>query len=89
MLTVERRFEVRLISPDALRSYMQFRGFTIRSLAKRVGCPHSTIGFLVKGTRPGCRPDTAVAIAKALDCPVESLFRARVSSVTRETGRAA
>lgn len=84
MIRIEGRFEVRLISADALRQYMDFRGMTIRELATRAGCSHSTVGFLAKGTRKTCRPATARAIAKALDCPVESLFVAKVSKVSRE-----
>lgn len=79
---------MRLISPDALRQYMKFRGFTIRSLARRVGCSHSTIGFLVSGDTKTVRPEWAKAIAKALDCPVESLFVARLSTVSRDVGAA-
>lgn len=89
MIVQERRFEVKLISPDALRQYMKFRGYTMRSLADRVGCSHSLIGFLCKGDVRTCRPEYAKAIAKALDCPVESLFVAKVSTVSRETGRKA
>lgn len=84
MIIEERRFEVRLVSPDALRQYMKFRGFTMRSLAKRVGCSHSLIGFLCTGDVKTCRPEYAVRIAEALDCPVESLFAAKVSRVARE-----
>lgn len=81
---IEGRLDVRLISPQALAQYMQYRGFTARSLAQRVGCSHSTIGFLMKGTRRNTSPTTAKAIAKALDCPVESLFVVKVSHVSRE-----
>ena len=89
MVIEERRFEVRLVSPDALRQYMKFRGYTMRSLADRVGCSHSLIGFLCKGDVKTCRPEYAKAIAKALDCPVESLFVAKVSRVQREVRRTA
>lgn len=76
---------MRLISPQALAQYMRFRKYTVRSLAKRVGCSHSTIGFLVKGTRKNTNPEIARNIAEALDCPVEALFVATVSPVSRET----
>lgn len=89
MIVEERRFEVRLVSPDALRQYMKFRGFTMRSLAERVGCHHSLIGFLCTGEVKTCRPEYARKIAKALDCPTESLFVAKVSKVSREVGKAA
>ena len=89
MVIEERRFEVRLVSPDALRQYMKFRGYTMRSLAARVGCSHQLIGFLCKGDVKTCRPEYAQRIAKALDCPVESLFVAKVSRVAREVRGAA
>ena len=89
MRTVEGRFEVRLISSEALRSYMRFRGYTVRSLADRIGCSHSTVGFLTSGRRNTCRPEWATKIAKALDCPVESLFEPRVSRVVRDVRRSA
>lgn len=65
---------MRLISAQALRQYMKFRGFSVRSLAAKVGVSHGTIGWLTSGKRSTTKPDTAVRIAKALDCPVESLF---------------
>lgn len=87
MITEGRRFEVRLVSPDALRQYMKFRDYTMRSLAARVGCSHSLIGHLCTGTVKVVRPEYAKAIAKALDCPVESLFMAKVSRVARTPRR--
>lgn len=91
MIKMDRRLDVRLISPDALRQYMKFRDYTIRSLADRVGVSRATIGHLVgpDPKRKTCRPETARAIAKALDCPVDALFVAKLSSVRREVGRAA
>lgn len=84
MIATERRLDVHLISAEALRTYMQFRGLTIRRLAKEAGCHPSTIGHLHAGTRSTCRPTTARAIAKALNAPVESLFVVRSSIVRRE-----
>lgn len=75
---------MRLISPEALRQYMQFRHYTVRGLAAKVGCSHSTIGFLIKGTRKNTRPEIAYKIAEALDCPVDALFVAKVSHFSRE-----
>ena len=96
MIVIERRFEVILIDAGALRNYMRFRGFTVRTLAKQVDCSHATVGHLRSGKRRTCNPETAKAIAKALDCPVESLFAANVSREVRpssegrsRTGRAA
>lgn len=76
---------MRLISPQALRQYMAYRRLTIRSLAKRAGCSHSTIGHLVTGARKNVNPKIARGIAEALDCPVESLFVASISYVARES----
>lgn len=65
---------MRLISSSALRQYMSFRGYSVRSLAAKVGVSHGTIGWLTSGQRSTTKPETAKRIAKALDCPVESLF---------------
>lgn len=65
---------MRLISPQALRQYMQFRGHSVRSLAVKVGVSHGTIGWLTSGQRSTTKVSTAKAIAKALDCPVDALF---------------
>lgn len=70
----EGRLDVRLISAQALRQYMGFRGYSVRSLAAKVGVSHGTIGWLTSGKRNTTKPHTAKLIAKALDCPVESLF---------------
>lgn len=70
----EGRLDVRLISASALRQYMQFRGVSVRDLAGKVGVSHGTIGWLTSGKRSTCKPEVARRIAKALDCPVESLF---------------
>lgn len=80
----EGRFEVRLISSDALAQYMRFRGFTVRSLAQRVGCSRSTIGHLRTGERRVCKPDLARAIERALDAPAGSLFVPRLLRVARK-----
>ncbi len=70
----EGRLDVRLISAQALRLYMEFRGHTVRSLAAKVGVSHGAIGWLTSGQRTSTKVGTAKRIAKALDCPVESLF---------------
>lgn len=80
---------MRLISAQALRQYMGFRGFSVRSLAKRVGVSHGTIGWLTSGQRTTTKVATAKAIAKALDCPVESLFVPTVVHGSRTVSRAA
>ncbi len=70
----EGRLDVRLISAQALKQYMDFRGHSVRSLAAKVGVSHGTIGWLTSGQRTTTKPETAKRIAKALDCPVQSLF---------------
>jgi transcriptional regulator with XRE-family HTH domain len=85
---MEGRFWVKLISREALKQYMKHRGFTIRSLAARVGCSRALIGHLCSGERATCMPATARAVEKALDAPAGSLFVPQVSSVVRN-GRAA
>lgn len=87
MIVIERRFDVRLISAEALAQYMKYREMSVRDLAARVGCSRATIGHLRSGKRDFVRPAWAKAIEKALDAPRGSLFVAEVSTVTRETGR--
>lgn len=89
MIRIEARFEVKLISSGALAQYMKHRGFTVRTLAERVGCSHSVVGHLRSGKRRTCHPDTAKAIERALDAPAGSLFVPGVSHVAREVRREA
>lgn len=87
MIQIEGRFEVKLISPDALAQYMRYRNHTVRSLAEVTGGHRSTIGHLRSGKRTTCSPDLAKRIERALDAPHGSLFVPRISRVARETGR--
>lgn len=84
MTTIERRFDVRLISTIAFRDYMGHRGYSVRSLALRVGCSRALVGHLRSGKRTSCSPAWARAIEKALDAPAGSLFMPRLSDVTRD-----
>lgn len=84
MISIEGRFEVRLISAEAFANYMTFRGFTVRSLAERANGNRSTIGHLRSGARTTCDPELAKRIEKALDAPAGSLFVPQVSRVARE-----
>lgn len=86
MIRIEGRFEVKLISADALAQYMKSRDFTVRSLADAVGGPklRSTIGHLRSGERSTCDPDLARRIERVLNAPRGSLFMPSVSRVSRE-----
>lgn len=79
------RFDVQLISHQALAVYMEHRDFSVRSLADRTGIHRSTIGHLRSGRRRNINKDDAKKIARALDCPVEALFVARLSHVSQDT----
>ena len=74
---------MRLISAQALRQYMQFRGYSVRSLAAKVGVSHGSIGWLTSGQRSTTKVTTAKKIAKALDCPVDALFAPILVHVSR------
>lgn len=91
MIKIESRFDVRLKDRDLLRKYMDYRDYTVRSLAEKVGCPRATIGHLVgpDPKRKNCKPELAKKIAKALDAPRDFLFDEKVSYVQRETSRLA
>lgn len=89
MRKIEVRFDVRLISSDALAHYMKFRGLTVRQLAEKVGCSRATIGHLRSGKSSYVRPEWAKAIERHLDAPAGSLFVAELSTVTREVGASA
>lgn len=88
MIRIESRFEMKLISSEALASYMKSRDFTVRSLADAVGGPkyRSTIGHLRSGARRSCDPDLAKRIERVLNAPRNSLFMPAVSRVAREVG---
>ena len=89
MQVIEGKFWVKLISAEALVQYLAHRDFTVRSLARRVGCSPALIGHLRSGKRNTCRPETARAIERALNAPPGSLFVAQVSHVARDIRSAA
>jgi len=47
-----------------------------RELARRAGLSHSTVNHLMTGRRTNCSLATALAITRALSCPVGTLFAA-------------
>jgi len=83
------RLWVRLISSDALDSYMRFRGLTNEALAIKAGDPkyRSTISHLRSGARKTCGPKIARAIEKALEAPPNSLFLAEVPTGAAASSR--
>lgn len=68
------RFWVQLIDRQTLIRYMEYRGESCSTLARKVGCHRSLIGHLRSGHRRTCQPLTARAIEKALNAPPGSLF---------------
>lgn len=84
---------MRLISKQAFRDYMKFRGETNESLAEKAGCSVSSIAFLRsrgRAARDTVKPETARRIEEALNAPPGSLFSARVivASATNDRGAA-
>ncbi|MDO5758976.1 MAG: helix-turn-helix transcriptional regulator [Rhodobacterales bacterium] len=76
---------MKLISPDVLRQYLRFRGFSYGQLARLAGCSKSLIGHLATGERRRTSVDIARAICRELDVPVEALFLPELSTVMRDT----
>lgn len=85
----EGRLWVRLISRQAFRQYMQFRGETNRSLAVKAGISSAMVGHLRGGHRSTCSPETATALEKALNAPPGSLFLAELPHATSSAMRSA
>ncbi len=84
MRVTVRRWDVRLISPDALASYMSFRDESTRSLGEKVGCSHGTIHNYLSGKVKNVPDKRAKSIARVLNVPAEALFMPTVSTVTRD-----
>ena len=85
-----------VIDSRALANYMDYREYSVRSLAEAVElqlrknkkadrktCSKSTIGHLRSGSRKSAAPEVAAAIEKVLGAPNGSLFRASISNVAR------
>lgn len=85
----ERRLWVKLISRDALRQYMEFRGETNESLGRKAGLSKAIVGHLRSGHRSTCNGKTAAAIERALNAPPGSLFVAEVPTAQLRGRRAA
>lgn len=78
------RFDV-IVNPGLLIAHMEFKELTLRELAEKVGCSHSTINHYRTGRRKTCKPDRAKKIAKALGAPLSPLFLPQVSRVSQDT----
>ena len=65
---------MQLRSRRALADYIDLLGVSERQLARSAGLSHSTVNHLVTGRRNSCSLHTAVAIERALDCPLGLLF---------------
>lgn len=87
----EGRLWVKLISRQALRQYMEFRGETNRSLALKCGpgVGRSIIGHLRSGQRATCSQKTAQALERSLNAPPGSLFVPEVAIGSQATSRKA
>lgn len=87
------RYHVRLRDKQLLRYWMDYRGYTNRSLAAACSdasrvYSHGAIDHLCSGYTRTCTPQLAHRIATALDVPTDMLFAPR-SDAPRPTGRAA
>ncbi len=58
-----------------------------RELARRAGLSHATVNHLMTGRRSHCTLETAVAITRALGCPVGTLFVAERPAEQEALGR--
>jgi transcriptional regulator with XRE-family HTH domain len=65
---------MQLRSRRALADYIDLLGISERQLARSAGLSHSTVNHLVTGRRNTCSLRTAVAVERALDCPLGLLF---------------
>lgn len=79
---------MRLISREALRQYMEFRGETNQSLGKKAGVSKAIVGHLRSGQRATCTGRTAHAIERALNAPPNSLFLAELPNGLVVAGQA-
>jgi transcriptional regulator with XRE-family HTH domain len=71
---------MQLRSRQALGDFIDLLGISERQLARSAGLSHSTVNHLLTGRRNSCSPRTALAIERALACPVGLLFAADTPS---------
>jgi len=55
-----------------IKRYRSAKGWNMAELSRRCG---KSVKMIEAGERPGPRPETLTAIAKALGCTVSDLFR--------------
>lgn len=60
--------------PEALAKAMAYAGFSVRTLAEKVGVSRAAIGHLRSGKRATCADDVAKRIAEAVDMPLPFMF---------------
>lgn len=72
---------------SAIRMAMKFRGMTKAELARSARLSKGTVGNVLNGTRKTFNPETANAIATALDLTADELFTLEplTVNVTRRT----
>jgi len=71
---------MRLRSRLILIALIDDAGISERELARRAGLSHSTVNHLVTSRRLSSSLPTAIAITKALGCPIGALFIAESAS---------
>lgn len=80
---------MKLISRDAFRQYIEFRGETNASLAEKAKVSKAIVGHLRGGQRSSCNAKTAGRLERALNAPPGSLFVAEVTNGSQGSSRAA
>lgn len=68
-----RRFIAR-VDARALRMALKFHRWSYADLARAAGISKGTVGNLASGARTTANPETAAAIAKALNVDTDDLF---------------
>lgn len=73
--------EVRKEAPRVLKGRMLMLGMSQRQLAEKIGHrSHTYLGRIMRGEVRSVDPDTATAMAAALDLPLSDLFLPRIST---------
>jgi len=72
-------------APRRMRGTLMIKGMSQRQLATRIGhASHTYLGRIMQGKVTSVDPETAAAIAAALELPMDDLF---VPKVSRSHGR--